>query len=107
MTNDRPLRPPLPTLDSPVSPPLYMQCSHPGCLYPDNVLGKRVCDRCQAPLKYRYLWAIGESVAAIPAGERVGDRYVVMGAHIWLETKPAEPPDIPIFPNEIQPYLQL
>lgn len=107
MTNDRPIRPPSPTLDSPVSPPLYMQCPNLGCSHPNNVLGKRVCDRCQAPLEYRYLWAIGESVAQISAGELVSDRYVVMGSHIWLDTKPTEAPDIPIFPDEVQPYLQL
>lgn len=107
MTNDRPIRPPSPTLDSPVSPPLHLQCSNPGCLHPHNVLGKRVCDRCQAPLEYRYLWAIGESVAEMPLGELVGDRYVVMGSHLWLETKPTEAPDVPVFPTEAQPYLQL
>jgi protein phosphatase len=84
-----------------------MQCSNLGCLYPNNVLGKRVCDRCQAPLEYRYLWAIGESVTQIPAGELVSDRYVVMGSNIWLETKPTQAPDIPIFPDGVQPYLQL
>jgi len=107
MTNDHPIHPPLPILDDPISPPLYMQCPNRGCLHPNNVLGKRVCDRCQSPLEYRYLWAIGESVAQIPAGELVGDRYVVMGSHIWLKTKPAEAPDVPIFPDEVQPYLKL
>jgi protein phosphatase len=107
MTNDRPIRPPSPTLDSPISPPLYMQCPNPGCLHPSNVLGKRLCDRCQAPLAYRYLWAIGESVTQFSAGELVGDRYVVMNSHIWLETKPTEAPDISISPDEVQPYLQL
>lgn len=106
MINDRPVRPPSPTLDSPVSPPLHMQCPNLGCLH-DNVLGKRVCDRCQVPLEYRYLWAIGESTAQFSPGDRVGDRYVVMGSHIWLETKPAEAPNIPIFPDEVQPYLRL
>ena len=107
MTNDRPVRPPSPTLDSPVSPPLYMQCPNLACSHPDNVLGKRVCDRCQSPLEYHYLWAIGKSVSQFSAGDRVGDRYVVMGSHIWLETKPAEAPDISIFPDEVQSYLQL
>ena len=107
MTNDRPVRPPSPTLDSSVSPPLYMQCPDLRCGHPKNVLGKRVCDRCQTPLTYRYLWAIGDAVTQIPAGELVSDRYVVMGSHIWLDTKPTEAPDVPIFPDEVQPYLQL
>jgi protein phosphatase len=106
MTNTRPVRPPSPTADTPIAPPLQMQCANPPCLHP-NVLGKRVCDRCQSPLKYRYLRAVGKSVAQLTAGELVSDRYVVMGAHLWLDTKSTLAPDVPVFPDAAQPYLQL
>jgi protein phosphatase len=85
---------------------LHMQCADPDCLY-DNVLGKRVCDRCQKPLQYRYLWAIGESLNDIPAGTLVSDRYVVMSPQIWLETKPTRQAEVPILPDEALPYLHL
>jgi protein phosphatase len=81
-----------------------MQCANPACLHP-NVLGKRVCDRCQSPLQYRYLRAVGKAHPA--AGELVGDRYVVMGTHLWLDTQPTLAPEVPVFPDEVQPYLQL
>jgi protein phosphatase len=101
MTNTRPVRPPSPTS---AAPPLQMQCANPACLHL-NVLGKRVCDRCQSPLQYRYLRAVGKS--HLEAGDWVGDRYVVMGAHLWLDTQPSAAPEVPVFPDEVQPYLQL
>jgi protein phosphatase len=101
---------PSPKLSSPHSPALHLHCSHPGCLYGENAIGKRVCDRCQTPLEYRYLWAIGEGAEKVAVGTRVGDstieqRYVVISPQIWLETQPAIAPAIP--PNPDEAYLRL
>ncbi|MGB5896949.1 MAG: hypothetical protein WBG66_02000, partial [Geitlerinemataceae cyanobacterium] len=59
--------------------------------------------RCQ-----RYLWALGELAAKIPAGQTIADRYQVIASQIWLDTQPDRPPRFPTrIPEEIRPYLQL
>ncbi|MBD2463882.1 protein phosphatase 2C domain-containing protein [Oscillatoria sp. FACHB-1407] len=90
------------------SSPSSIQCPNPACLHPDNSLGRRLCDRCQTPLVYRYLWASGEGIEQIPAGTQVGDRYLVMFPQVWLDTQPALLPAIPTeFPAIAMPYLHL
>jgi protein phosphatase len=88
--------------------PLPLQCSNPACLHPNNALGQQVCEQCQSPLIYSYLWTVGEEVAQIIAGMVVGERYVVMAPQIWLDTQPAQAPDVPpILPDSTLPYLSL
>jgi protein phosphatase len=90
------------------SSPLQIQCSNPTCLHPANHLGQHLCDRCQMPLVYRHLWAIGDGVAEIPVNTVIGDRYLVKQPQVWLDTKPGSRPDAPeIFPRRILPYLHL
>ncbi|PSB06625.1 serine/threonine protein phosphatase, partial [filamentous cyanobacterium CCP2] len=90
------------------SPPLQIQCSNPTCLHPANHLGQHLCDRCQMPLVYRHLWAIGNGVAEIPVGTVVGDRYLIKQPQVWLDTQPGSRPNTPeIFSRRILPYLHL
>jgi protein phosphatase len=91
---------------------LHIQCTNSGCLYAENAIGKRVCDRCQSPLEYRYLWALGEGVERMKPGTWVGDstteqRYVVISPQIWLDTQPTLTPDVPDLPESVSPYLHL
>lgn len=72
---------------------MQIQCPNPECLHPTNSLGQEVCDRCQTPLLYRHLWAVGQEAAQIPAGTTVGSRYAVLTPQIWLDTQPGLPPD--------------
>ena len=67
-----------------------------------------MCDRCQMPLVYRHLWAIGETVAQIPVDTVIQERYLVKAPHIWLDTKPGMLADVPdILPHRLLPYLHL
>jgi protein phosphatase len=91
-----------------MSNPLTIQCANPACLHPDNALGQQVCDRCQSPLVYVYLWATGADAAQIIPGMRVDDRYVVMAPQVWLDTQPGQPPAVPaVLPDRALPYLHL
>lgn len=87
---------------------MQIQCSNPTCLHPANHMGQHLCDRCQMPLVYRHLWAIGDGVAEIPVNTVIGDRYLVKQPQIWLDTKPGSRPNTPdILPRRILPYLHL
>jgi protein phosphatase len=84
-----------------------IECPNPECLHSNNPLGSRVCDRCQTPLLYNYLWAVG-AVEHIPTGTRVNGRYGVVAPKIWLDTQPGRSPDVPtILPDAALPYLHL
>lgn len=89
-----------------LEPPIY--CVNPSCPQPRNAIGRERCSECQTPLLYRYLWAVGDVAAAIPAGSMVAGRYYVQGPSVWLETEPgrvpATPPDMP---DRALPYLRL
>ncbi|HEY9643945.1 MAG TPA: PP2C family serine/threonine-protein phosphatase, partial [Coleofasciculaceae cyanobacterium] len=87
-------------------PPVQIQCANPDCLHADNPLGQAVCDRCQTPLLYRYLWAL--DAAHIPVDTMVADRYWVVRPQVWLDTQPGQGADVPtLMPNSMLPYLQL
>jgi protein phosphatase len=84
-----------------------IECPNPECLHSNNSLGSRVCDRCQTPLLYNYLWAVG-AVEHIPTGTRVNGRYGVVAPRIWLDTQPGRSPNVPaILPDAALPYLHL
>ena len=59
------------------------------------------------PSRYKpYLWAVGTDLETLPVGELVGQRYRVVGPHIWLDTQPDDRPSDPdSFPPEAQPYF--
>jgi protein phosphatase len=85
-----------------------INCPNSECDQPFNSVGDTICDRCQTPLIYRYLWATGNQAAQIPPGTKVADRYEVIKPQIWLDTQPALLPDIPAqLPNIVIPYLRL
>lgn len=87
---------------------ILIQCPNPNCLHPENSVGQPQCDRCQTPLTYRYLWAIGDGVEHLPLSMKVGNRYAVMAPHIWLDTQPAFLPSVPDpLPDIALPYLHL
>ncbi|MBE9177381.1 protein phosphatase 2C domain-containing protein [Oculatella sp. LEGE 06141] len=94
-------------------PPSYIQCPNPACLHPENLLGQLVCDRCQAPLLYRYLWAVGADLRQVPIGTHVENRYRVLAPQIWLDLQPGQAPEIPTewasteLANWVMPYLRL
>jgi protein phosphatase len=87
-------------------PPLH--CTNPACPQPRNSLGHELCESCQTPLTYRYLWATGAGAAQLQPGELVGNRYYVTCPQVWLDTKPGAPPLLPdILSESILSYLYL
>ncbi|MBD2090425.1 serine/threonine-protein phosphatase [Microcoleus sp. FACHB-1515] len=88
---------------APSAATLPIQCPNLTCRHAENAWGQRLCDRCQTPLNYSYLWAITSSHSA---GTILDRRYVVMAPQIWLDTKPVEPAELPVLP-EMLPYLRL
>ncbi|MTJ51484.1 serine/threonine-protein phosphatase [Anabaena sp. UHCC 0253] len=85
-----------------------INCPNLECDQPINAVGDTICDYCQTPLIYRYLWATGTQAAEIPPGTKVADRYEVIKPQIWLDTQPALLPDIPAeLPSLVIPYLRL
>lgn len=56
----------------------------------------------------RYLWAISNEVQTLPPGTLIGDRYLVRGSQILLDTHPEHTPELPSeIPDPIIPYLRL
>jgi protein phosphatase len=91
-----------------ISTERIIHCSNPECDRPINPMGYSVCDHCQTPLVYRYLWAVGPVVNEFAVGTKVIDRYEVITQRIWLDTQPALTPDIPPeLPPQVIPYLRL
>ncbi|MEB3313902.1 MAG: protein phosphatase 2C domain-containing protein [Cyanobacteriota bacterium] len=53
-----------------------------------------------------YLWVVGEGVTTLPLGDRVAQRYRVIGHRTWLDTCPDQERDCPDYlPPSAQPYL--
>ncbi|MBF2075378.1 MAG: serine/threonine-protein phosphatase [Synechococcales cyanobacterium C42_A2020_086] len=85
---------------------LPLHCANPNCRHAENVLGQVVCDHCQTPLIYRYLWAV--DAAQIPVGSLVDNRYAVIHPQVWLDTQPGVPPQLPEeHTADLLPYLHL
>lgn len=58
------------------------------------------------PRLHPYLWVVGEGVTTLPLGDRVAQRYRVVGPRTWLDTCPDQAPDCPDYlPPSAQPYL--
>lgn len=86
---------------------MQIQCPNPECRRP-NRLGDRECEQCQTPLVHQYLWAVGTNAAEIPVGAIVGGRYAVISPQIWIDTQPAQMPDVSLtLPDAALPYLHL
>ncbi len=60
-----------------------------------NPRNYKFCQRCCSPLIKRYLWAVGEGLAAYRLGGLVGDRYLLTSHRILLDTKPGWLPEMP------------
>ena len=87
-------------------PPIH--CTNPACPQPRNSLGHQICQTCQTPLTYRYLWATGSGAGQIQPCQLVGNRYYVTFPQVWLDTKPGAPPILPdILSESILSYLYL
>lgn len=88
--------------------PNLIQCPNPECRHSDNFLGNVACDRCQTPLTYRYLRAVGQGASHSKPGELVDGRYSVLAPRLWLDTQPAEPPTPPnLMSDAALAYLRL
>mgnify|MGYP000259340312 CR=1 FL=1 len=84
-----------------------LQCPNDFCKAPNCQVDK-FCKVCSTPLIKRYLWAVGDAIAAYQPG-LIGDRYLLKSDRILLDTKPglvAATPFAEISP-EIKPYLRL
>jgi protein phosphatase len=91
-----------------ISTERIIHCSNPDCEQPINNIGDRICQHCQTPLIYRYLWAVGTDAATIPPETKIANRYEVITDKIWLDTQPEQPPEIPSeLPPIVIPYLKL
>ncbi|HEY9648568.1 MAG TPA: PP2C family serine/threonine-protein phosphatase, partial [Chroococcidiopsis sp.] len=87
---------------------VLLQCPNPTCLHDANVAGQPWCERCQTPLCYRYVWAVGDVARQVPANVLVGDRYYVIAPQVWLDTQPALLPEgLDELPPEVRPYFKL
>ncbi|NES99038.1 MAG: serine/threonine-protein phosphatase [Sphaerospermopsis sp. SIO1G1] len=85
-----------------------IHCSNPDCEQPINHIGDRLCQTCQTPLIYRYLWAVGVETDSVTIGTKIDERYEVITEQIWLDTQPGEIPKVPPeIPQEAIPYLKL
>lgn len=83
-------------------------CSNPQCHAPLNPLGSVVCESCQTPLLYRYVWAVGTIAKQIPVETQVAGRYYVTAPQIWLDMQPSLPPEVPMdWSDTVLPYLHL
>ncbi|NJO19537.1 MAG: hypothetical protein HC838_05015 [Spirulinaceae cyanobacterium RM2_2_10] len=73
-----------------------------------NPSDRRFCQQCNTPLMRRYLWAIGEGIEHYPRDAAVADRYLHWRSRLFLDTKPAQPPQFPKdIPTRLVPYLRL
>ncbi|NES81333.1 MAG: serine/threonine-protein phosphatase [Moorea sp. SIO2B7] len=84
-----------------------IQCSNPHC-QTHNSKDLELCKKCGTPIVKRYLWVIGEGIAAYQVGKLIDERYFLKHQRLVLDTKPARMPQIPDeIPQSIRPYLQL
>ncbi len=89
------------------STPRLISCPNPACDNPVNPVENSACAHCRTPLIKRYVWAVGD-VGKISPEKKVGDRYQVIAAQVWLDTQPGKLPDLPEkIPEETIPYLRL
>jgi protein phosphatase len=84
-----------------------IHCSNHSC-QAANPLSNKLCHKCRTPIVRRYLRAVGQWLTAFRVGELVGDRYLLVGAQILLDTQPGTPPLAPEeVPDNLLLYLKL
>jgi len=89
------------------NPAATLHCPNTRC-QAANPQSNKFCQRCRTPLLRHYLWAIGRAIEAYKPGELIGDRFVLVGSSVLLDTQPALPPETPHeIPQSIAPYLRL
>ncbi|MBD2138537.1 protein phosphatase 2C domain-containing protein [Anabaena sp. FACHB-1237] len=91
-----------------VKDPAKLCCPKENCSSA-NPLTEKFCLVCGAYLTKRYLWAVGNDPILNDIGTVLGDRYLVVGSSILLDTKPNLLPQIPDIEEtqSIKPYLKL
>ncbi len=68
----------------------------------------QTCQACQTPLVKRYLWTVGDRVANYGPRDLIGDRYLLIGPRVVLDTQPSQMPACPEeVPEVMQTYLKL
>lgn len=85
-----------------------IQCSNQACKAINNDTDK-YCQQCGMPLTKRYLWAVGAGISTLEVGDMVQSRYLLIGARIFLDTLPINPPETRYsdISYDIKPYLRL
>ncbi len=92
----------------------FLNCPNPSCQRA-NSEDLQDCHNCGTRLVKRYLWAtspdlrpLGNALDFLEVGQRMGDRYLYKGNHIFLDLKPGVPPHIPSeISTSLQTYLKL
>jgi len=74
-----------------------------------NPEGDKFCQRCGTFLIKRYLWVVGQDIAAHEIGTSIAERFYLKAERIVLDTQPGLPLDFPYLDisDEIRPYLRL
>ncbi|MBO9998432.1 MAG: protein phosphatase 2C domain-containing protein [Cyanobacteria bacterium SID2] len=86
-----------------------LYCPNPTC-QATNLEKHEFCQICRTALPKRYLWAISleDDIQEAQLGELWGDRYLLKGSRIVLDTRPGLFPDLPeMVPKALEPYLRL
>lgn len=89
------------------NPAATIYCPNYSCQAP-NPESNKFCHKCRTLLPKRYLWAVGAGLEKSKLGDILGDRYLLKGKRILLDTKPGLLPDMTEdLPEEIISYLRL
>lgn len=84
-----------------------LYCSISSC-QAANPLESQTCQACQTPLVKRYLWTVGDRVANYGPRDLIGDRYLLIGPRVVLDTQPSQMPACPEeVPETLKTYLKL
>ncbi len=84
-----------------------INCPNPSCRAA-NPEGSKRCQVCQSALPHRYLWGVGDWVAALKPGDLLNQRYLLKSGRIFLDTQPGLLPEsLPELPDFLMPYLHL
>ena len=86
---------------------VMIQCPNYSC-QAQNGEAHQFCQKCQAPVPRRLLWAVGHRVAEIQTGTLIAERYLCKAPQIFLDVKPGLPPGtLSEIPFSVLPYLRL
>ncbi|MBV9384821.1 MAG: protein phosphatase 2C domain-containing protein [Chroococcidiopsidaceae cyanobacterium CP_BM_ER_R8_30] len=84
-----------------------LYCPNDLCRAP-NSQANNFCQQCATPLVKRYLWAVGEETF-FKLGDLWHERYLLKSPRVFLDTKPAWPPETPVseLSDQVKHYLRL